>query len=220
MNGLDKITERILTDAKEKARLILEEAQADCRRAAEEYAARAEAIRDRIATRTLKEGEELIARAKASAAMTRRDILIASKAKLLDETFAAARAQICDTDYGKYRELLVALLSCALIEQAKSEDDSRELGDEVTEFDTFEVLFNEGDRARFGTAVLEGARKVTERRIGAARTAKLRLSEETAPIDGGLILRYGNTETNCSISALLGEMRRELEPKVSALLFS
>lgn len=220
MNGLDKITERIVTDAKEQARQILEQAQADCRVAAQEYADRADAIRTRIADRTMKEGEELIARARSSAAMTRRDILIATKAKILDRTFETAKAQICDTDYGKYRELLVALLSCALIDQAKNEQTCLELGDEVAEIDTFEVLLNEADRARFGTALLESARKVTERRIGTERVEKLRLSEDVADIEGGLILRYGNVETNCSISALLSEMRRELEPKISALLFS
>ena len=220
MNGLDKITERIITDAKEQARNILEQAQADCRTAAKEYANRADAIRNRIAERTMKEGEELIARARSSAAMTRRDILIASKAKMLDKAFETAKAQICDTDYGKYRELLVALLSCALIDQAKNEQAGMELGDEVAEVDSFEVLFNATDRERFGAAVLEGARKNTERRIGTARAEKLRLSDEVADIEGGLILRYGNVEANCSISALLSEMRRELEPKISALLFS
>lgn len=220
MTGLEKITERILADAKEKARLILEEAQTDCRRAAEEYAARAEDIRERIAARAMREGEEMIARARSSAAMTRRDILIATRARLLDETFEAAKAQICDTDYGKYRELLIALLSCALLEQARSEQQSRELGDEVAEFDAFEVLLNETDRERFGTAILEGARRITERRIGADRAEKLRLSAETANIEGGLILRYGDVEINCSISVLLSEMRRDLEPRIAALLFS
>ena len=220
MTGLDKIKERILSDAKEKARVILEEAQEDCRRYTEEYKERAAATREEIAARAMREGEEMVARARSSAAMTRRDILIATKAKMLDETFEAAKAQICDTDFGKYRELLIALLSCALIEQAKSEQLSLELGDEVAEFDTFEVLLNEVDRERFGTAIIEGARKITERRIGAVRTDKLRLSDETAAIEGGLILRYGDVETNCSISVLLSEMRRELEPKIAALLFS
>lgn len=220
MTGLEKITERILAEAKEEARVILEEAQNDCRRAAEEYAARVEAIRERIDARAMREGEEMVARARSAAAMARRDILIAAKAKVLDETFAAAKAQICDTDYGKYRELLIALLSCALIDQAKSEQESLELGDEVAEFDTFEVLMNETDRERFGTTILEGARKVCERRIGTERVEKLRLSDEAADIEGGLILRYGSVETNCSISVLLSEMRRDLEPKIAALLFS
>ncbi len=219
MTGLEKITERILADAKERARGILENAQEDCRRMAAEYAERAERIRENIAARAEREGEEMVARARSAVAMTRRDILLAAKARALDETFEAAKAQICATDYGKYRELLVALLSCALIEQAKNEQKSIEMGDEVTEFDTFEVFMNQKDRAQFGEYVLDGARKNTERRIGSARAAKLRLADVPADIDGGLILRYGNTETNCSISALLAEMRRELEGKISAILF-
>lgn len=219
MKGLDKITERILADAKERARVILEEAQSDCRLAAAEYAARADAIAEEIADRAMREGEHLIARARSAAAMTRRNILLAAKSELLDETFEAAKKQICDTDYGKYRELLVALLSCALLEQAKQEQNALEYGDEVTAFDTFEVLLNETDRARFGASVIEGARRVTERRIGAERAAKLRLSEECADIDGGLLLRYGDVETNCSLTVLLREMRRELEGKISAILF-
>ena len=220
MTGLEKITERILADAKERARGILETAQEECRQMAQDYAERAEQIRDRIAERAEREGEELVSRARSAVAMTRRDILLSAKAQMLDETFEAAKAQICATDYGKYRELLVALLSCALLEQAQSEQSSIEMGDEVTDFDTFEVFFNENDRAQFGQYVIDHARKNTERRIGAARAAKLRLADAVADIDGGLILRYGNTETNCSISALLSEMRRDLEGKIAAILFA
>ncbi len=219
MTGLEKITERILTDAKERARGILETAQEECRRMAEEYAQRAEQIREDIAERAEREGEELVSRARSAVAITRRDILLSAKAQVLNEVFETAKAQLCSTDYGKYRELLVALLSCALLEQSENEKKSLEMGDEITEFEVFEVFFNEKDRSQFGAYVLEHARKSIERRIGSERASKLRLSDVPADIDGGLILRYGNTETNCSISALLCEMRRELEGKISAVLF-
>ena len=220
MTGLDKITERILEDAKEKARAILETAQNDCRQSALEYADRANAIRDDIAERAEAEGEAIIARSRSNAATARRDILLAAKAELLDETFAAAKAHICETDYGKYRELLVALLSCALLEQAKSEQAGIEMGDEVASFDTYEVFLNRHDLDRYGSRIIEDARRVTERRIGSHRTAKLRLSETPVDIDGGLILRYGDVETNCSLTVLLREMRRELEGKISDILFN
>ena len=219
MTGLEKITERILADAKDKARAVLESAKEDCRKMAEDFVERAEQIREEAAERAMREGEELVTRARSAVAMTRRDILLAAKGRILDETFEAAKKQICSTDYGKYRELLVALLSCALIEQAKNERDSLEMGDELSEFDTLEVRFNENDRARFGQYVVDNAKRTVERKIGAERAAKLCLSPETADIDGGLILRYGNTEANCSISALLAQMRRELESKILAVLF-
>ncbi|MBE6702106.1 MAG: hypothetical protein E7585_01675 [Ruminococcaceae bacterium] len=219
MTGLEKITERILADAKEKARGILEAAQNDCRQMAAEYAEQAERIREEIADRAMAESEDMIARSKSAAAMARRNILLAAKGEILDETFAAAKTHICDTDYGKYRELLVALLSCALMEQAKNEQASLALGDEVAAFDAYEVFLNEQDLRRFGNRIVEDARRVTERRIGAERAAKLRLSDTPAEIDGGLILRYGDTEANCSLSVMLAQMRRELEGRVSQILF-
>ena len=220
MTGLEKITERILADAKSKARDILETAQNDCRRIANEYAEQAERIREEIADRAMAESEDMIARAKSAAAMTRRNILLATKGQLLDETFAAARAHICDTDYGKYRELLVALLSCAMMEQAKNEQTSIELGDEVAEIDAYEVFLNAQDLDRFGRRIVDDARRVVERRIGYERAAKLRLSHEPADIDGGLILRYGDTEANCSLSVLLAQMRREMEGRICEILFA
>ena len=219
MNGLDRITDRILADAREKARGILEAAQNDCRRAAADYAAEGERIREEITEQAMAESEDIIARSKSAVAMTRRDILTRARAEMLDEAFAAACAHICDTDYGKYRELLVALLSSALIDQSKSEQSGLEMGDEVALPESYEVIFNAQDAERFGRRIVEDARRLTERRIGADRAARVCLSETTAAIDGGLILRCGDTEVNCSLSALLAEMRRGLEGRVAKILF-
>ena len=219
MTGLEKIIHRIREDAKERATAILEAAGKDCEAAAADYAAQADHIREEIAQRTLREGEELVSRARSSAAMTRRNVLLEARAQVLDEAFEAARAEICDTDYGKYRELLVALLSCALLEQTKNEKESMEWGDEISPVEYYEVAMNATDLPRFGKSVLEGAKRVVERRMGAERVAKLRLCETPVPIDGGLVLRLGSVEVNCSLTALLAGMRQELEERVLTVLF-
>ena len=220
MTGIERITERILADAKERARVILETAQNDCRALAEDFAARADALRDAIAERAMREGEDVIARARSSAARTRRNLLLDARRRVLDEAFEAAKREICDTDYGKYRELLVALLSSALIAQADAERESIALGDEVAKIEAYEVRMNAADRAALGAAVIEGARAVCERRIGAERFARVHLSDEDADIDGGLLLRFGAVEVNCSIAAVIGEVRRTLEPRVADILFA
>ena len=79
---------------------------------------------------------------------------------------------------------------------------------------------NEKDRATYGEAVVEAAKRAAYRRIGAERAERVRLSERTAPIDGGLILCYGSIEVNCSLSMLMAEMRKALESRVSAILFA
>ena len=43
---------------------------------------------------------------------------------------------------------------------------------------------------------------------------------DAAAIDGGLILRYGDIESNCSLELLFAGLRRELEGEVSHALFA
>jgi len=49
--------------------------------------------------------------------------------------------------------------------------------------------------------------------------AKMKLSDETRDICGGLILRRGSIETNCSVELLLELCRGELSAKLADVLF-
>lgn len=219
MTGLEKILDRISSDAAEDARRILTETELECRRIAEEYAAKGIATRDSVIEKAEKEGELLIARARSTVEMDRRNLLLAARANVIDRAFDRAKAAIKDTDFGKYRELLTALLVCAMIDVANAEKESLALGDEVVEYETAEVLFNAADREAFGLSVVNEARRTLERRLGAERARRLCLSEDSAAIEGGLILRCGSIETNCSLAMLIAEIRRETESKVAAILF-
>ncbi len=219
MTGVGKITDRIAADAAKEAQATLGAAEVECRKLAEEYGNRTIGERDRVAERAQAEGQRMIERAKSTADMNHRAVLLAAKSALIDEVYEKARAKILDTDFGKYRELLTALLVSALLELAQSEEASAALGDETEPYDRIEVLFNHDDREKYGAAVVTEVRRRNERRIGTARLEKLCLSENTAAIDGGLVIRYGNIETNCSLSVLLAEMRRETEGKVASILF-
>lgn len=220
MTGLEKIIERIRTEARERASTTLQQAEEDCKRVAQDYAARSEQLRARLE----KEGEEIvvamIAAARAQADKTHVEVLQQARMALLDEAFERAKKEMCDTDYGKYRELLVALLVSALLEQHRAEQQSIAFGDEVEPFEKFEVLMNAQDRERFGTQVIDGARRVAERRIGAQKAAKLTLCEECAAIDGGVILRFGNVELNATLGVLMADIRRDLEGRVADILFA
>lgn len=219
MTGVEKITDRIAADAAKEAQATLGAAEVECRKLAEEYGNRTIGERDRVAERAQAEGQRMIERAKSTADMNHRAVLLAAKSALIDEVYEKARVKILDTDFGKYRELLTALLVSALLELAQSEEASAALGDETEPYDRIEVLFNHDDREKYGAAVVAEVRRRNERRIGTARLEKLCLSEDTAAIDGGLVIRYGNIETNCSLSVLLAEMRRETEGKVASILF-
>lgn len=219
MTGLEKIIDRIQTEARERASEILQRSEEECVALAKDYAARAEALRESIEKTGEQDMQSMLLAARAQTQKERAAILQKAQNGLLDEAFARAQKEITSDDCGKYRELLVALLVLALLDQHRTEQQSIAYGDEVEELTSFEVLLNAKDRALYGTQVVEGARRVVERRIGAEKARKLVLADEAADIDGGLVLRFGDVELNCTLGLLMADIRRELTPRVSALLF-
>lgn len=220
MTGLEKIIERIEGEARERASEILQQSEQECTALAMEYAARAEQTRERMEREGMEQIERIVNDARAQSEKTHSELLQSTRRALLDEAFDLARHELCDTDFGKYRELLCALLVSALLEQHRAEQQSIEFGDEVEEFECFEVLFNEKDRERFGAQVIADARRTVERRIGAQKAAKIELGAQCADIDGGLVLRFGDVELNCTLGVLMADIRRELETRVAGILFA
>ena len=75
-----------------------------------------------------------------------------------------------------------------------------------------ELLLSKADRDAVGAAVVEAA---NAKKPGAA----FRLSEETRDTGGGLVLRRGRVELNCSFTEKLRQLRQEESSAVAQLLF-
>ena len=219
MTGLEKIIERIQTEARERASKTLQNAESEATALAQEYAARSEGVRTRIEKEGLEAAQAMLDAARAETEKTHTEILQNMRTKLIDEAFERAKKEICGTDYGKYRELLAALLTTAILDQHRTEQQSIAFGDEVEPFEHFLVLMNAADRERFGIQVIHDVRRAVERRIGTEKAAKLCLAEQVADISGGLILRFGDVELNCTLDVLMADIRRELTPRVTEILF-
>lgn len=221
-NGLNKITERILAEAKEEADRILAEAEADCRKIRADYAGQAEEIKRTIETDAKRKGEDIVARAKSAAAMQKRNVIGQKRSDLIDGVFSDAFLRTKNLDTEKYTDLLIGLLSAALLEAVGAEQKSRALyGDEDYEpVEAYEIVLNKNDRESCGKAVLDGMRRKLTGKIATETLDKLQLSSKTANIAGGGILRMGDIESNCSLEMIFSQLRRELETEVSRALFS
>ena len=221
MNGLERITGKILAEAQEEADRILAAAREECERISRDYATRADQIRDRLSAEAEQEATDLIARAKAAAATQKRNRMLSEKSRILDEVFASALAELRGRKDDAYTETLIGLLAAALLEQHEAETVSRSLyGDEEAMApDAYEVMLNARDRERYGHAVVDGACKKLGGKLPTDMLNRVKLSEKTASIDGGLILRCGDVESNCSFSLILAGLREELEAEVSHALF-
>lgn len=220
LNGLEKITDKIIAEAQAKADKILADAQAECDRITAEYAARAEALKETLSDAAEREGMEHVSRAKATAQTSKRNLMLATRSDLIDEVFAGALDGTKKLANENYTDLLAGLLSAAMLEQLEAEKTSRLYdAEDAEEPEQYEILFNQRDRDRVGSAVIEGAKRKLGGKAGADKLARLMLSDQVAQIDGGLILRCGSVEANCSLSILFAQLREELEGDVSRALF-
>ena len=117
----------------------------------------------------------------------------------------------------------MGLLAAALIEQADTEAQNlATYGEESEPIEQFEVLLNKKDREGCGKELLESVKKryANSSRLPAGRTDKLVLSKNTLNIEGGVVLRYGDVESNCSFEMLLALSREKTERGAAKLLFA
>ncbi len=219
MTGIEKLIDKILADAKADADAVLEKASVSCAEIKATHAARVAAEEARLRENAAKECEALVTRARSSAAMAKRNVMLEARAALVREAYATAEKEIRNLTAEEYLELLVLMLKGALKRQIKAEQESMELYGEDTTADVYEIKLNRRDREQFGQALLDAIKRTQVGKINMNVLDKLTLSGQDARIDGGLILRCGDIEANCSISMLLAEVRRATEVKVSEILF-
>ncbi len=221
MNGLDRITDKILAEAKAESDAILCAAEAECAQIRAEYEKKAEDIRRTLTAEAEREGADIVSRAKAASATQKNSALLRQRTKLIDEAFDAAYQSVLRQEPEKYTEMLTGLLCSALRAELATEQNVKALGDteEYTVPECYEVLMSAKDRDRYGRTVLENAKRKMGAELSAEAARKLMLSDKEVRIDGGLILRCGDVECNCSLSVLFAQLRRELEGEVAHALF-
>lgn len=220
VNGLEKITDKILADARARAEEILSRAEAESDEIAKTYEARADEIRLRLSADAERRGEDMVSRARAAAAMKKRNLLLEQRSQLIDGVFASAKDWVLSLSSEKYAELLAGLLASAICELAEADARNLEMyGEKADPIASYEVLLNKKDREAVGESVISLAKKKLQGKVDAARLEKLSLGKATS-IDGGVILSAGEVEFNCSLSMLFSQLQRELEAEVSEALFA
>lgn len=198
MNGIEKITARIISDAEADAAVTAEESRAQCEALEKEYDQKAQDEYSRIVKAGTAKCEAQADRTGRTAGMEARKSILALKQEMVSLAFDKAEELMGMMPESIYIPFLA--------EQAASAVTSGEK----------EVIFNERDRASCGKAVVKQANALlAERKIDCA----LYLSDETRSIKGGLILKEGDIEINCSIEILTEGCRSRLAAEVAGVLF-
>ena len=198
VEGAEKIIARILEDARLKASNNIKEAEkqaSDIINAAKEEA---EKKRNVIIENALKNADEMEKRAISVAELEARKIKLKAKQEIITSVFEKAITALNSLPAETYAKILCNMIISSV---AKGNE---------------EVVLSIRDKERLGKEFIDDInRKLAEKGL----KGDLRLSEQTANINGGFILKSGDIEMNNSFDALIKMKRNELEPEIIKILF-
>lgn len=219
MNNLDKILAKIAADADEKCQKIADDTRARLSAMDADTKKRIASMEAAAAVTQKKETDAILSRARSECAMRERETLLSEKAALLDEVYIRAEKAIRALPDEKYSAFLASLAADAILERRDTVRRLREeYGDEEDDADTFALVLSETDRAKFGKAVCDGTTALLAQK--GVDDVFVTLAAADARIVGGVIVRYGDMETTCSIAALLSGIREDTEAKIAVMLFA
>ena len=230
MNGIEKITARIETDAKAEVAEILREAEEKAAAIREQYKAQAAAEAKAAGAAGKEAAQRQTERLESAAQMEAKKSLLAAKQSCLNDAFGKAQEKLLALNDADYAQLLARMA----VKAAKT---GRE-----------EILLNAKDRERVGSQVVAKANAMLAEAVkpeaaekagkvggkagavlsavvtGASAlmqgTAMLTLSKETRVIQGGFILKDENVEVNCAFDTLVRLQKAETAGEVVKKLFS
>lgn len=196
MANIDKITDEILEEARKTAEAKVVEAKAQASEIIKNAEEECRKLKEEMAQKDEKDRKTVSERAKASAQMKKRQMILNAKQELITEILNKSYQRIFDMDDAAYFGLIEKILQKFCLAR------------------TGEICFSEKDRKRMP----DGFEQVVER-VAKEKGGNLTISKESRNIDGGFVLVYGGIEENCSIQALFHSEREYLADKVHENLF-
>lgn len=227
MNGIEKITGQIDADIQKEIDDLTAQAQAQAAEIGAGYDRQAQEQTQAILERGKRDAALRRERLGSVAQLEARKLTLSAKQEMVGRAFDLALQKLVDLPEADY----IALLARLAVEASRT---GRE-----------QVIFSQKDRARYGKQVVTQANEILARRVapklpedltasragamldrvvtGASAvlsgTGMLTLAEESRPMAGGLILRDGRVETNCSFEVLIRLQQGALSAEVAQVLF-
>ena len=198
MNGIEKISARILADAEAEAAAIRAQAEEKAAQIRAEYDRRIANEQQRLAAEAQTEAAKQLERDQGAARMAARRQVLEKKQALVDAAFRQAEQQLLSLPEADYIRLCAQLAARASVSGSE------------------ELIFSAEDREKVGLAVTEQANALLAKD---GKPAKLTLSTDARPMRGGVVLKDGLIETNCSLGTMVDGLRPELSGEVAARLF-
>lgn len=196
--SIESLVGKILDDARKTSSEIHQRALAEVKTCEEMTEMEVREIMEAAKERAARSAAERKQRMISMAELEDRKEILKVKQQLIEEAFDRAIKTILSLDREAYGTFLINLIL-----QANPE------GDE-------EILFNQRDRDRFGDGWIK---RLNQTLLERKKKGEMRMANESRSIQGGVILRRGRKETNCSLESVIGSKRDQLEATVAGILF-
>jgi V/A-type H+-transporting ATPase subunit E len=196
--SVEKIVEKILSDARAEAQRIVEGARAQAAQIREQAQLEAQRQRELILAQAHQEAQSRRRAQLALATAAARNALLAAKRAVLAKAFEQTAAKLLAMPASEYKSWLLRLIVHAV-----------ETGEE-------EVILSPADRQALGEAFI---REANAQLAQHGKKGALKLSTEARDIGRGFVLKGRNSETNVTLKTLLRRAQEELEIEVAQMLF-
>lgn len=198
MNGINKITDRIAAEAEAEVSAVLAEAEKSAAAVRADFAAQAKELGDTLLRQGTEEIEQKVQRADRASRLEAKKDILSLKQELVGQAYRRAMEKILALPEADYADFLAREAGSAAL-----------TGKE-------EIILNDADHDRLGTKVTAAANALAVKR---GLPGELKLAETTRPITGGVVLRQGDIEVNCTLDSLLELSRGSLDAEVARILF-
>jgi V/A-type H+-transporting ATPase subunit E len=194
MKGTEKIIAHIQADAKAQADAILAQGEQQCAEIRQSYEEKAKERYGEKIRNGVKVCQDNITSVERLNQMEAKKAVLALKQEMVSKSFDKAVEQLVALPQEQYVALLAKLAAQASV-----------TGDE-------EIVLNAKDQAAVGSAVVEKVNALVP-------NGKLVLSNETGDFAGGLILKRGSIEANCTIELMVELCRGDMSAQLAKVLF-
>lgn len=233
MNGIENIEKRILDEANAKADAIIKDAQQKAEAITSEYEEKIRKETTLINEKNVLLLQDIKMKARQADEMERRKRLSGKRFEIVSEVFEKAQERIMNLDDEKYLDLLVTLSSNSMKDNLGGEllfnkADREKFGQRVVDRINAAVLSQKADSAKKAvTSVVDDIKegnmpnvsRVAEDVKAGFSKKMVTLSDETADITGGVVVRRGKIEYNCDIAVIIRILSEEMAPEVHNKLF-
>jgi V/A-type H+-transporting ATPase subunit E len=198
MEGMEKIKERILEDARREADKIIRGAEKEAQNILDHAEKTARQRKKALYEKAQKDSQEARRKTLAMAELEMRKGLLAVKQKMVDTAFERTLEKLRNLEGKDYENMIMGMMEKAV-----------ETGNE-------EIILSPNDLKKFKPEFLS---TVNQRLSKKGIKSNLKIAEETRNIRGGFILKGEGVEVNNSFESIIRMERDEIESQVAAILF-